>query len=99
MLGVCYTSDHNSQKRVWDMQAWQIQDAKARMSELVKFSQSEPQDITYHGKSVAVLVSRDTFERLSHNNESLVSFMRKSPFYGDDVEFERDVSLTRDIGF
>jgi prevent-host-death family protein len=81
------------------MQTWQIQDAKARMSELVKFSQVEPQSITHHGKSVAVVVSRDTFERLSHNNESLVSFMKKSPFYGDDIEFGRDQSLTRDVEF
>lgn len=81
------------------MQAWQIQDAKARMSELVKCSQFEPQSITYHGKSVAVVVSRDTFERLSHNHQSLVSFIKQSPFYGDDVAFERDASLTRDIEF
>lgn len=82
------------------MQTWQIQDAKARMSELLRYSQLEPQSITNHGKSVAVLVSRDTFERLSHQDESLVSFMKKSPFYGaDDVEFERDASETRDVAF
>lgn len=82
------------------MQIWQMQDAKARMSELVKSAQSQPQDITVHGKSVAVVVSRETFDRLSQAQGSLVDFMQRSPLFGaDDVEFERDTSLTRDTGF
>ncbi len=48
------------------MQTWQMQEAKARLSELVKLAQSEgPQDITLHGRSVAVVLSRSAFERLS----------------------------------
>ena len=47
------------------MQTWQMQEAKARMSELVKRAQTQPQDITLHGKSVAVVISRETFDRLS----------------------------------
>ncbi|MDP4078855.1 type II toxin-antitoxin system Phd/YefM family antitoxin [Acidovorax sp. A1169] len=82
------------------MQTWQMQDAKARMSELVKSAQSQPQDITVHGKSVAVVVSRETFDRLSQAQGSLVDFMQRSPLFGaDDVEFERDASLTRETGF
>ena len=82
------------------MQSWQMQDAKARMSELVKRAQSQPQDITLHGKSVAVVISRETFDRLSQANVSLVDFMQRSPLYGvDDIEFERDNSLTRDLSF
>lgn len=82
------------------MQSWQMQDAKARMSELVKRAQSQPQDITLHGKSVAVVISREAFDRLSQANVSLVDFMQRSPLYGvDDIEFERDNSLTRDLSF
>lgn len=84
------------------MQTWQMQDAKARMSELVKSAQSQPQDITVHGKSVAVVVSRSTFDRLSQAQGSLVDFMQRSPLVGldgaDDVVFERDASLTRPTG-
>ena len=84
------------------MQTWQMQDAKARMSELVKSAQSQPQDITVHGKSVAVVVSRSTFDRLSQAQGSLVDFMQRSPLAGldeaDDVVFERDISLTRHAG-
>lgn len=82
------------------MQTWQMQEAKARMSEMVKRAQSQPQNITLHGKSVAVLTSRETFDRLSQNQNSLVDFMRRSPLYGaDDVEFERDLSVTREVSF
>ncbi len=82
------------------MQSWQMQEAKAHMSELVKRAQSQPQDITLHGKSVAVVISREAFDRLSQAQDSLVGFMRRSPLYGaDEIDFERDQSLTREIAF
>lgn len=73
------------------MHVWQMQEAKARMSELVKRAQSEgPQDITLHGKSVAVVLSRETYDQLSRNQQSLTEFMRQSPLYGlEDILFER----------
>ena len=82
------------------MQTWQMQEAKARMSELVKCAQMQPQDITVHGRSVAVVISRETFDRLSLAQDSLVEFMRRSPLYGaDDIAFERDTSLIREVAF
>ena len=81
------------------MHAWQMQEAKARLSEVVKLAESEgPQDITLHGRSVAVVLSRAAFERLSGNEYSLVEFMRQSPLYGlEEFEFERDRSATREV--
>lgn len=81
------------------MQSWQMQSAKARFSELVKHAAQEgPQEITLHGRSVAVVVSRELFDRLSGNEQSLVDFMRASPLQGrDDIEFERDRSLPREV--
>ncbi|CAN5840742.1 hypothetical protein BH11PSE13_BH11PSE13_16360 [soil metagenome] len=82
------------------MQTWQMQEAKARLSELVKSAQLQPQDIAIHGKSVAVIVSRETFDRLSQGQGTLLDFMRRSPlFEAEDVVFERDASLTRETGF
>lgn len=86
------------------MQSWQMQNAKARFSELVKHAAQEgPQDITLHGKSVAVVVSRELFDRLSGSEQSLVEFMRASPLAGhDEIAFERDRgpgSLPREITF
>ncbi|MDP2783168.1 MAG: type II toxin-antitoxin system Phd/YefM family antitoxin [Sulfurimicrobium sp.] len=83
------------------MQSWQMQEAKAHISEVVKCAQIQgPQEITMHGRPVAVVISRETFNRLSQANDSLVDFMRRSPLYGvEDIEFERDASLTREVAF
>ena len=82
------------------MPTWQMQEAKAQLSVLVKRAQNQPQDITLQGKSVAVVISRETFDRLSQAQDSLVGFMRRSPLYGaDDIVFERDQSLTREVAF
>lgn len=82
------------------MQTWQMQEAKARLSEVVKRAEAiGPQDITLHGRSVAVVVSRAAFERLSGQKASLLEFMQASPFakLPDNFEFVRDSSLTRDV--
>ena len=82
------------------MQSWQLQTAKARFSELVKHAADDgPQEITVHGRSVAVVISRELFDRLSGNQTSLVDFMRQSPLVEqDDIVFERDRSLPREVG-
>ena len=81
------------------MHVWQMQEAKARLSEVVKCAESEgPQNITLHGQSVAVVVSRAMFERLTGNEHSLVEFMRQSPLVeADDITLERNTSLTREV--
>jgi len=83
------------------MQSWQMQTAKARFSELVKHAaRQEPQDITLHGRSVAVVISRELFDRLCGNQQSLVDFMRASPLAGhDEISFERNRSLPREVTF
>jgi prevent-host-death family protein len=78
------------------MTAWQLQEAKANLSELVKRAQREPQEITLHGKPVAVVLSKEAFAELSGSNESLTSFMRRSPLFGlEALDLTRDRSKTR----
>lgn len=83
------------------MHAWQMQDAKARLSEVVKRAESEgPQEITLHGRSVAVVLSRAAFERLTGRGQTLVEFIANSPLHGlEDIDFPRDQSETREVGF
>lgn len=83
------------------MQRWQMHSAKARFSELVKHAAQEgPQDITLHGRSVAVVVSRELFDRLTGNEQSLVAFMQASPLAAhDEIVWERDCSVPREISF
>ena len=81
------------------MREWALQDAKARLSELVRLAMEHaPQEITLRGEPAVVVVSREDYGRMTQRHESLVEFMRRSPLYGaDDVEFPRDRSLTREI--
>ena len=83
------------------MHSWQIQEAKAQLSELVKLTESEgPQELTLHGRSVAVVLSRSAYDRLSGNGQSLVEFMRRSPLYGlEEPNLARDKSMTREVEF
>ncbi len=57
-----------------------------------------PLAITWHGRDVAVMLSKADYERLTGAGQSLVEFIRRSPLFGaDDVELTRDTSLTRDV--
>ncbi len=80
------------------MQTWQLQSAKARFSEVVKHAANDgPQEITVHGHSVAVVISRVMFDQLSGNQSSLVEFMHDSPLFDlDEVVLERDKSMARE---
>ncbi len=81
------------------MHTWQLQEAKSRLSEVVKNAEREgPQEITVHGRPVAVVLSRADYDRLAGTGESLVAFMRRSPLAGiEDIDFPRDTTPTREL--
>ncbi|QVL49522.1 MAG: type II toxin-antitoxin system Phd/YefM family antitoxin [Thiocapsa sp.] len=81
------------------MRQWALQDAKARLSELVRLAANdEPQEITLRGEPAVVVLSRTDYDQLTKPRESLVEFMRRSPLYGaEDVVFPRDESVTREV--
>ena len=80
------------------MQSWPIHEAKARLSELVKRAQKQPQQLTSHGEPVAVVISAEAFRRQQHEGESLVAFVRRSPLVGADAQdLERSPDLTREL--
>jgi prevent-host-death family protein len=83
------------------MSEWQMHEAKALLSEVVKCAESHgPQYISVHGKSVAVIVSQSQFDLLTANGKDLIEFMRNSPLYGaEDSQFERDSGVTRTLVF
>jgi prevent-host-death family protein len=79
------------------MKRWQLQDAKAKLSEVVKATGEGPQEITVRGRSVAVVLSRAEFDRLKRKRGSFVAFMRSSPLVGVDLVIERDRTPTRRV--
>jgi prevent-host-death family protein len=78
---------------------WQLQEAKARFSEVLKRAEAEgPQHITVRGTPAAVILSEREYARLVGSHESLADFIRRSPLFGqDDVEFSRERSVTREV--
>jgi prevent-host-death family protein len=79
------------------MSTWQLQEAKARLSEVIKKAKKEgPQSITVHGSPTAVVISSKEYDRLKHPRGSFVAFMRKSPLYGVEPDLKREQTLTRE---
>ncbi len=77
---------------------WQLQEAKNRLSEVVRKARSEgPQIITLHGADAAVVVSARDFGRLSRRKGRLVDFFRRSPLVGIEIEFSRSKDAGRKI--
>jgi prevent-host-death family protein len=80
------------------MRTWQLQEAKGKFSEVVKRSQDQgPQNITVHGESVAVLISRRDYLRLTQPKPSLVELLRNSPLMGFELDVERKQTPTRKV--
>jgi prevent-host-death family protein len=78
------------------MAKWQLQDAKNRLSEVVRKATAEgPQVITLRGDDAVVVVAADEYARLARKSgETLVDFFRKSPLGGVDLDLVR----SRDTG-
>ena len=82
-------------------QAWQLQTAKARFSEVFRKARSEgPQWVTKNGNEAVVVNPAEEFDRLTKRNrqpESLVEFFAKSPLAEAEINLERDRSFGREI--
>jgi prevent-host-death family protein len=77
---------------------WQLQEAKAMLSEVVKSAAQEPQIITVRGEEKAVVLSMDEYKKLKPKKPSLVELFQNSPLYGVELELpERRVEPMRDL--
>lgn len=65
---------------------WQLQDAKARFSEVVKRARAlGPQHVSVRGEPAVVVISEEEFARLTHSRPSLVDHILEPPPWPDDV--------------
>ena len=70
---------------------WQLQEAKAKLSQLIKRSEREgPQEITVHGQPKAVVLSKADFDRLSGKQPSIVELMKSAGVYGLGLDLDVD---------
>jgi prevent-host-death family protein len=76
--------------------AWQIQEAKAKFSELVqKAIDDGPQTVTRRGKDVAVVLSAEEYRSLREGQIDFKEFLTLLPLEGVDLERSKD--LPRDV--
>jgi prevent-host-death family protein len=69
---------------------WTIANAKARLSEVIELARREgPQTISKNGRSTAVVVSIEEWEKKSARSGSLAEFLLASPLRGADLDVER----------
>src|SRR5216684_6118155 len=69
---------------------WRLQDAKARLSEVVRQAQQRgPQRVTVHGRDAVVVVRADEFDRMRRpvSGRDIVAALAASPLA--EVNFER----------
>ena len=71
-------------------QTWTVAEAKAKFSELLDKAKSEgPQKITKHGRTAAVVVAAEEWERKAERRGNLAEFLASSPLRGSGLKLKR----------
>lgn len=79
------------------MAAWQLQEAKTRLSEVIEQAHSKgPQIITRHGKERAVILSVAEYRSLTAHQPNLRDYLMGGPKV-DDFEIRRSRDTGRKI--
>ena len=78
--------------------SWALQDAKNRFSEVVeKALRDGPQSVTRRGIPVVVILPARQYAEQTAQPDSFVSFFRKSPLCGVDLDLTRDKDAGREV--
>lgn len=85
-----------------DMNRWTLQDAKNRLSALVREARARgPQRITLHGVDAVVVLAMDDYDRLTGGTMNLIEALRRSPLAAalasGELVIDRDADSGRDI--
>jgi prevent-host-death family protein len=69
---------------------WTVAEAKAKFSELLEKAKSEgPQKISKHGRTTAVVVAAEAWERKAQRKGNLAEFLMSSPLRGSGLKLKR----------
>ena len=72
-------------------EGWQVQEAKAMFSEVVKAATVKPQVITVRGKETAVIISIEEYKKLARPRQTLFQFIQDSPLRDLNLELPRRI--------
>jgi antitoxin Phd len=80
------------------MSTWQLQEAKAKFSKIVKKTINDgPQTITVRGEPTVVMLSKQEYDALSSPKDSFVEFWQSSPLNNTSIDLTRDDSSDREV--
>ena len=73
-----------------DTQTWTVAEAKAKFSEIIERAMSEgPQTITRKGRTAAVVVGAEEWQRKTHRVGNLAEFFAASPLRRSGLKVRR----------
>jgi antitoxin Phd len=76
------------------LERWKLEDAKARLSEVVRLAATRgPQLVTVRGREAAIILAPDEYRQLlprPRGQKPLVQFLRSLGLDGLDIKRERD---------
>jgi prevent-host-death family protein len=82
-------------------QEWQLQDAKARFSEVFRLARERgPQRVTKHGREAVVVLPAEEYARLTESEArkgGLAEFFAASPLRGSGIDLDRPRDFGRDL--
>jgi len=69
---------------------WTVAEAKAKLSQVIDEARAHgPQTITRNGRTAAVIVSAEEWERKTRRSGNLAEFFMNSPLRDSDLQVER----------
>jgi prevent-host-death family protein len=72
---------------------WQVQDAKQRLSEVIRAAREEgPQVVTRHGQEVAVVIDIADYRRLKGQTVGFREYLTSGPGF-EDLDLSRSAEL------
>ena len=78
---------------------WTVAEAKAKFSEVIDRAQSDgPQTITRNGRTTAVVVAAEEWERKTRRKGNLAEFFATSPLRGSGIKIKRLPGRLRQAG-
>ena len=93
-------SSTRKSRRASQPRSWPLQDAKARLSELIRKAQSDgPQHVTVHGRVTVVVLSEEEYSRLTgaRSGRRLVDLLGSSPLRDIEIEHPSVRGPVRDV--
>lgn len=61
------------------MRAWQVQEAKSHLSDLIRNAKLNPQLITVRGNPEVVVISAKQYSKLNKTEDSIIEIMQRCP--------------------